>query len=392
MDIHEKKGVIKITEDNFKKKLLLGSFAAIICAIIMLIIIDANLRAYILKMTTPLTTAFAIAYLLDPMVRFITQKFKVSRGKSIVLTILTIVLVIVLAGSIAVPSLASSLTTLNQTITENSGAFIEKIENMSFLKTEILNEVFDYVVKSIGSIATQISQLITTSLEGILTSALAFTSSVVGFLMSFVIAIYMLTSKYDLLARVKRMNYAFFPQNVADYNYSVVNDANKVFSGFFVGKLIDSFIIGVLAFAAAAVFKVPNSMLVGVIIGITNMIPYFGPIIGAVPCVIITLMLNPSKALILIVLIIIIQQLDGLVIGPKILGDTVGVDAFWIIAAVTIGGAGFGILGMLLGVPVVVIIKNMIESSVERKLALKGMETLELDKIQSIKKEKKKKK
>lgn len=380
---------MKINDENFKKRLLLGSFAAIICTVIMLIMIDAGLRAYLLKMTTPLTTAFAIAYLLDPMVRFITEKIKISRGKSIVITILTIIFLVILAGAIAVPSLVSSLSTLNQTISENSTALIDQLENISFLKTDLLNEVFDYVIKSIGSIATQISKLITTSLEGILTSAIAFTSSVVGFLMSFVIAIYMLTSKSDLLARIKRMNYAFFPQNIADYNYSIVNDANKVFSGFFIGKLIDSFIIGLLAFVSAAIFKVPNPMLIGVIIAITNMIPYFGPIIGAVPCVIITLMINPSKAIILIILIIVLQQLDGLVIGPKILGDTVGVDAFWIIAAVTIGGAGFGILGMLLGVPVVVIIKNMIESSVESKLAIKGMESLELDKIQASKKKKK---
>ncbi|MGB3367726.1 MAG: AI-2E family transporter [Acidaminobacteraceae bacterium] len=376
---------MNITDDNFKKKLLLGSFAAIIWAVIMLIMIDENLRNYVLKMITPITTAFAIAYLLDPMVRFVTNKFRISRGKSILITILTILLLVVLAGSIAVPSLIKSLSSLNHTITENSGSLIKQIENISFLKTETLNEIFDYVIKSIGSIATQISQLITTSLEGILTSAIAFTSSVVGFLMSFAIAIYMLASKSDLLARIKRMNYAFFPQNIADYNYVAISDANKVFSGFFIGKLIDSLIIGILAFAAAAIFKVPNPMLIGVIIGITNMVPYFGPIIGAVPCFIITLMLNPSKALILLVIILVLQQLDGLVIGPKILGDTVGVDAFWIIAAVTIGGAGFGILGMLLGVPVIVIIKNMIETSVERKLALKGMETLELDRIQDLK-------
>ncbi len=372
---------MKINDETFKRRLFLGALAFLICILIMIIIIDPGLRAYIFKMITPLTTAFAIAYLLDPLVRFVSLKLKISRNKSILITILAILFVIVLAGSIAIPGMLSNLSNLNKTITYNSSQLIKQIENISFLEAELLNEVFDYIIKSIGSIATQISQFITTSLEGILTSAIAFTSSVLGFLMSFVIAIYMLTSKSDLLARIKRMNYAFFPKSLADYNYSVVSDANKIFSGFFIGKLIDSLIIGALAFIASLLFKIPNPMLIGLIISLTNMIPYFGPIIGAVPCIIITLLISPSKALILAIIIIVLQQLDGLVIGPKILGDTVGVDAFWIITAVTIGGAGFGVLGMLLGVPVVVIIKNIIENSVASKLKEKGLESLDLDKL-----------
>lgn len=345
----------------------------------LLFIINPDIRGYILKVISPILVAFSIAYLMDPLVRFIIKKTGLGRGKSIILTILSLVLIIVVLGAIAIPSLVSSLSTLDTVITDNAGSFMKYLD--SFLSSNNINNneietIFTYVANSLDSITKQISVFLTSSLEKVLTSLLGFTSSVAGFLMSFVIAIYMLLSKDDLLKRIKRMNYAFFTKEAADYNYKLVNDSNKVFSGFLIGKLIDSLIVGILCWLLAMIFGIPNSLVIGFIVGITNMIPYFGPIIGAVPCFIITLIFAPGKSIILLVLILVIQQLDGLVIGPKILGDTVGVDAFWIITAVTVGGASFGVLGMLLGVPVFVVIKNMIEERVKINLETKGMSDL----------------
>lgn len=365
-----------ISNESYNKKLLSFALVFLTCSIFLLFIIIPDIRNYILKVISPIMVAFSIAYLMDPLVRFIVRKTGLSRGKSIILTILSLILIIVVLGAIAIPSLISSLSTLDNVITENAGSFMKYVD--SFLSSNNIDNngietIITYIANSLDSITKQISVFLTTSLEKVLTSLLGFTSSVAGFLMSFVIAIYMLFSKEDLLKRVKRMNYAFLSKEAADYNYKIVNDSNKVFSGFLIGKLIDSLIIGVLCWVLAMIFRIPNSLVIGFIVGITNMIPYFGPIIGAVPCFIITLIFAPGKSLILIVLILVIQQLDGLVIGPKILGDTVGVDAFWIITAVTVGGASFGVLGMLLGVPVFVVIKNIIEEKVQINLDRKGI-------------------
>lgn len=150
--------------------------------------------------------------------------------------------------------------------------------------------------------------------------------------------------------------------------------SDEIFSAFFVGKLIDSAIIGVICFFLMLIFRIPNAPAIGFFVGITNIIPYFGPFIGAVPAVLVTLASGSLwQVLWVIVLIVALQQFDGLILGPKILGDKVGVGAFWIIVSVTAGGAIAGVVGMLVGVPVVVLFKTLIEEYVEKKLKEKKL-------------------
>ena len=206
------------------------------------------------------------------------------------------------------------------------------------------------------------------------------TSGVISFFIAFVIAIYMLGEKKDLLARIRRFNYAYFTEKQVHWIYYTAEMSNRIFKDFVLGKLLDSTIIGILSYFLFVFFNFQYALLIAIIVGITNMIPYFGPFIGAVPAAVITLIANtsdPIQMLYMLLLILIIQQLDGLVIGPFILGDSVGVSAFWIILAVSVGGATFGLLGMFLGVPTVVLVKTLIEEDVQRKLASKGYDGLE---------------
>jgi len=357
----------------FKKIIL----SLVVLMTLTFIIIYPSFRFTLIKAIRPIAIAFSIAYLVDPIVRLFSNKFKLTRKKSLVITLLLLLCTIFVMISLVLPNLLDSFNNLNTLLsapvqnetTDGDVYSIEGIEKL--LGIEITNEMLSDANKAFDSAMTELSSTLTAALQGIISSILAFTSSIVSFFLSFIIAIYMLLDKEDLLRRFKRMSKAFLSKEKHQYLTHIAQTTNDVFSSFFVGKIIDSAIIGVLCWGVMFLFKIPNATTFGFIVGLTNMIPYFGPIIGAVPCVIITLIIAPTKALWVLIIIIVLQQFDGLILGPKILGDKLGVGAFWIITAVTVGGAIWGVMGMLLGVPIVIIFKNLIEESVDRRLSIK---------------------
>jgi predicted PurR-regulated permease PerM len=152
-----------------------------------------------------------------------------------------------------------------------------------------------------------------------------------------------------------------------------LSECNKIFSGFIIGKSIDSLIIGILCFILMTLFKMPYALIISAIVGVTNMIPYFGPFIGAVPGTIILLLMSPLRAFGFIILIFVLQQFDGLYLGPKILGDSTGLKPLWIIFAITLGGNLAGVLGMFFGVPIIAVIAYLANNIIERKLKSKDI-------------------
>ncbi|MCT4660635.1 MAG: AI-2E family transporter [Tissierellales bacterium] len=330
---------------------------------------DAEKFRWLMSILTPLLTAFAIAYLLDPMVSFFMRNLKVSRGISIALTTIIVIGVVFFLVMIGLPYLAKSLTDSFNALSSYMGQVDEiltKVET-SFNRPEVyqitakIRVYIDKFAESVGTWVPDIAPLV-------LNKALNFTLSVFGVVISFFLAIYMLVDKSDLMARVKRFIYAFKKKESADQFMNTLEEANDIFSKFLVGKFIDSLIIGIICFLVLFIFKIPNGALISTIVGITNMIPYFGPFIGAVPSVLITLLIDPIKALWLMIIIFALQQFDGLYLGPKILGDRVGVRPFWILLAVTLGGKVMGVVGMLLGVPFVVLIKSILERKIKSRL------------------------
>ena len=171
-------------------------------------------------------------------------------------------------------------------------------------------------------------------------------------LLGLVISVYLLADKEKFIRGIKKNLYAFLGRENADKTIDFGNEVNSIFTNFFVGKLIDSTIIGILCFIGLSLLKVRFALLLSIVVGIFNMIPYFGPFIGAVPAIVITLFYNPIQALWVTLFIFGLQQFDGIILGPKILGDKVGVSPFYIILAIMIGGGFFGPMGMLMGVPV----------------------------------------
>lgn len=328
---------------------------------------------------SPVIIGFVIAYLMDPLVRFIQRASnnKLNRGLSILFAILLLLSFIVLSSAVLVPSIVSSAGDIIDNITEFVSKFDFKAleEKLNQFNSDLATEVITSITDSLQDILVKAGELSTFFIGSLLTIIGSASSGLFNFFMAFVISIYMLADKKDLLSRVKRMNYALNDKETADSLLRISQKSNEIFSSFFVGKIIDSAIIGVMCFVIMWLFKIPNSPAIGFIIGLTNIIPYFGPFIGAVPAILVTLASGSLFQVLLVVIIIIaLQQFDGLYLGPKILGNKVGVGAFWIIVSVSVGGALFGVVGMFVGVPVVVLFKTLIEEYVKKQLEEKELE------------------
>lgn len=186
-----------------------------------------------------------------------------------------------------------------------------------------------------------------------------------------IISIYVLMSKESFIGQSKKLVYAIFPGKQANAIIHTVHKSNEIFGGFISGKILDSLIIGILCFICLYLMKMPYTVLVSVIVGVTNVIPFFGPYLGAVPSAILIMLANPIQGLYFILFILVLQQVDGNIIGPKILGDSTGLSSFWVVFAILIGGGVFGIPGMIIGVPVFAvifyIIRNILNYALKRK-------------------------
>ncbi len=188
-----------------------------------------------------------------------------------------------------------------------------------------------------------------------------------------VVSVYVLSNREKFQAHVKKLMYCIFNSENAMSISKAVKFADKTFMGFIVGRLLDAAIVGVICYICCLVLKMPYALLIAVIVGVTNIIPFFGPFIGAVPSALLILLVNPWKCVIFLIFILILKQVDGNIIGPKILGESIGINGFWVIFSIILFGGLFGFWGMLLGVPVFVIIYTVIEMIIDKKLKKKGL-------------------
>ncbi|WP_176461717.1 AI-2E family transporter [Anaeromicrobium sediminis] len=378
-----------MTDTKFSYRKIIG--VIFLGMFVYMFINNPNVKVYVIKIFNPLLVAFAIAYILDNLVKAFEPKM--GRNTGVIISLVIIIAILLISATIVIPTVVENISNILKLIPEIDNFQFESVEKyIPKGSEEYFADAVTYAKTAIEKILLKVGEFSSKLLEGLLSTAIKFTSSIISIIVSFVIAIYMLLDKKDLLGRIKRVNYAFLDTKTADYLVYITHKSHEIFSNFFVGKAIDSAIIGLLCFVILLIFKIPFSMVIGIVVGITNMIPYFGPIIGAVPAVLITLFSGLDKAAIVGIVIFALQQFDGLVLGPIILGDKVGVRAFWIIVAVTVGGAVAGVLGMLLGVPVLVLIKTLIEEVVHEKLKKKNMEDLCMNDLAPISSKKKKKK
>ena len=333
----------------------------------------------------PFIIGFSMAYLLNFILKFYEKKIfensnikklklkqKTKRSFGILFTYATALVVVFLFIKFVLPQVVDSISGLindipsyiNETNKFIDGTLAKLNIDQQYLR--IINENFNDLVNYIIKVATNFLPL----LGGMLTTV---ASSIWNIILGIIVSIYLLIDKEKFCALIKKITYAIFPKSASEKILEVSYMSNSIFGKFLIGKIVDSAIIGVLTFFILALCKMPYAILVSVIVGITNIIPFFGPFIGAVPSFIIILFISPVKALWFLVIIFIIQQLDGNIIGPKILGDSIGISALWILFSILVAGKFLGLIGMVIGVPLFAVIYAIVKEIIEGKLKKKNM-------------------
>lgn len=328
----------------------------------------------IIQIFSPFIYGIGIAYLIDTLVRWLNKRWlKGKRGVAILVSYILFISVIVLMMCAIIPQSIQSVTS----IIENMNYYIDSVntglnwinerlgttlsvQSMTNLDEQQIDETInEFMKKHSGQVITTGSHIVQTTIM---------------ILTAFAASIYILLDKYKLKRAILRMMYQMFNEEKVDYLCRVGRIFDRQTTNFFVGKVLDSLIIGVLTFIQMMILGLPYQILVQTIVGITNIIPVFGPFIGAIPGILIIFIESPIQALEFAVLILIIQQLDGNLIGPKVLGQTSNVQAFWILFQIVVGGNVAGVLGMILGVPVFLVIQTLFKEEQDKRLKLNGMD------------------
>lgn len=387
-----------------KKYLYWGitAFCVIACAILFymalsyLPLIGSGIAALV-RIFTPFIWGLVISYLLAPMMkRFDSGVFspllkklhkkggkkkgsKLSRGLAVLCSELVLLIIIAALVYLILPQLYSSI----ETIISNSNTYITTASTWAENTLKNYPEIEEYVVGTIGnlnsgiiswlrdSVLPQLGSMVTNVTSGVVVVVKAIYNLIIGIIVS----VYVLSNLERFLCAVRKLGYCIFTQEAMGLIRRAVVFTDKTFIGFINGKLFDSAIIGLLCYIFCAIVKMPYALLVSVIVGVTNIIPFFGPFIGAIPTALIILLVNPFKCLVFIIFIVILQQVDGNLIGPKILGSSIGINGFWVMFSIIVGAGLFGFWGMLLGVPVFVVIYTAINRLVDRKLRRSGLPT-----------------
>lgn len=327
-----------------------------------------------MSILTPFFWAFSIAYILNPLMVHLERTFKTRRILTIVIVYLIVFGIITLIITIIAPTITDNIGELLQ----NMPSYARNTQNWfdhTIKKLDLSNnqDIIDHANKALNDMLDILTASLNSTVNLLLNKAIAFTSSFLKMIFGFIISIYILKDKEIFIKNTKKLLYSLFNKNSVKNFLCFGREVDSIFSRYIIGKTIDSSIIGLLCAIGISLIGVPYGLLISLIVGITNMIPYFGPFIGMIPAFIITLLFNPIKAFWVLLFIFILQQFDGFYLGPKILGDQVGVGPFWIILAVIIGGGVAGVLGMFLGVPIIAIIKILLDRFMEKRLKIKNI-------------------
>ena len=393
------------------------SYIIVVCVGILFAVVLLHLRQVgavarrVLDAAMPFIVGFAIALLLLPIVKKVEWFFaklvfrhkphpRLSRTLGVIIAY--IVMLALVAGFVAilVPQLIASISSILQYIanfdinrfvlrtSRGISAWLSGIHLLGVEGAELAAAWDEAVAGFAANLSSNGSAEFVSFSSGLLSWILNYSSNVLNGIMSLsssvytvvlqlvigmISAFYLLLDKEIFCARMKKVLYATLKRDACDRLIYWTRRANTIFMGFITGKILDSLIIGLVCYVCMLLFGIEYPLLISVIVGVTNVIPFFGPYIGAIPCLLILLLVNPLSALWFLVFIIILQQIDGNVIGPFILGDYVGLSPFWIMLAIFIGGELFGFLGMLIGVPVFALIYAVARAWTAGRLQARSM-------------------
>ncbi len=367
-------------KDYFNEKTI--SYTIALCSAVALFMalsnldIVANVWRSIISVLSPFIYAFALAFVLNrPVIWFETKVFQNSKHKK-ALSILCAYLIAGITVSCllmaVIPQLGLSISTFIDTLPTTAKTIYDQ-SMILFNKFHWSKQLIEQVQGLWTMAVDTVTNFSLTALPGILNFSLSLGSGLVDLLMILIISVYMLTGKDRLKFQFKKAAYAFLSKETADRLIQLGRKSNNIFSGFIIGKLLDSIIIGIMCFLGMLFINSDYTALIAVIVGVTNMIPFFGPFIGAIPSIFILLVANPFDAVIFALFIFALQQFDGNILGPKILGNSLGISPIWVLAGILIGNGLFGLVGMLIGVPTFAVLYNVVSELIAERLKEKGL-------------------
>lgn len=348
---------------------------------------------------SPVLYGLCIAYLLHPIVDrvhlFLRPRYqkifspdrsdKLAKGTGILAALLIAILVVWALIAMVLPQLLDSITTIVGNLPvyySNLSRWVQKFLDDTVaqdITQNIMEQVYAYLNSFLtGTLLPRLQTLLTSLTVSVVNLAKSLLNLVIGV----IISVYLLYGKDKLLAQSKKVCYALLGERKANYLCNVCTFANRAFGGFIGGKIVDSAIIGVLCFIGLRILDMPYTMLISIIVGVTNVIPFFGPYLGAIPSALLLLVIDPISCLTFVIFILVLQQLDGNVIGPLILGDATGLDSIWVVVSILIFGSLFGILGMIIAVPLFAVLYKMFAEFVNILLKHQSLSTSTKDYVQ----------
>ena len=330
---------------------------------------------------TPFAAGIVIAYIINPVVdwahKYICRENKRLSWLSMLIGYIIAIVVVSVMAYLITTQVLTAIATFSANLSGYQANLLKMLDDLA--NWEHLPESFDLtgVKDYVGDLSNVAKTLADWLLAQVGKLDSIFTNVKDTFVMTFTAlasSVYLLSQKKKLLRHASILTRAFLPRRVAENVLRICHKANRNLSGFFSGKIIDSAIIGVLTYVCMLVFRMHFAPVISIIVGVTNIIPVFGPFIGAIPGVLLLLFVDPMQALGFAALILVIQQLDGNVIGPTILGDSIGVDALWVLVSIVVGGELLGLPGMVIGVPAFATFMSVVKEAAEWCLRYQGID------------------
>lgn len=348
----------------------------------------------VISILRPFIYGFFIAYILNPVMIFLENKvvypiykklrnkkkkenIRTYRGISVIITILLLLLILYTLIIMIVPQVVESIQSIVakcpeyfNRINEWAIKVISNNKDFAQLMNPYMTDVEEWFMTNL---IPKLQEFVANVSGNIIGGVFSTVTEILNLIIGIIIAFFLLNNKEVYCAQAKKIAYATLREERANNLINNARFANKTFGGFLSGKILDSFIIGILTFIIISLCKIPYAVLISIIVGVTNIIPYFGPFLGAIPSAIILVMVDPRKALWFLIIVLVLQQIDGNIIGPKILGDSTGLSSLWVIFAITVFGGFFGVFGMFIGVPVFAVIYAAIRTFVNERLRKKQL-------------------
>ena len=375
-------------DEKLKTYMLLSTYILILAAILWNFRAVTGVFVYFLDILSPFLWAIAIAFVLNLLMKFFdnkvlrfmdkSKKLKIRQSKrplSILFALVTIIGIFTTVIIFVIPQLIESVSKLGDSIPTYLAqleVFIEKM--LKNVNSAQLNQVFSNILNMWKEILGVSTQVLTNLLSNMLDITINVTTSIFDIFLAIIFAIYMLAGKEKLIRQVKKILFAFFPKVFVTKTIEIAKIANKTYSSFITGQCIEALIIGTLCFIGMTILRLPYAFLIGTLVGVSSIIPIFGAFIGTIPSLFILFMVSPINALTFLIFILILQQIEGNFIYPRVVGNSVGLSSIWVTLAILIGTSLYGIVGIFIGIPLVAVFYKVFGDYTNKKLKKKNID------------------